>query len=326
MDDKALKTGFTTGTTAAAAAKASAVRKLTGKVPKQIKVCLPNGEMAILKIYEDDMGVYSVKYSGDDPDVTDGMKIYAEISFNDSGKISITGGEGIGTVTKKGLQIPVGESAINPVPREMIAENIKDIIENRGAVVNIFAPDGERIAKETFNERLGIVGGISIIGTTGIVNPMSKDALIDTIKCEIDVLKAENVSFFYLAPGKIGEKALKNLVGDVKCVQMSNFAGISLEYALECGFSKIGIAGHPGKLAKIPMGYYDTHSKYSPMATDYVKDILGLKGSYNTVEEICSEKTDMTKVSMMIREKIMNDFPFEQVEVLLFDMQGVRVG
>ena len=244
-------------------------------------------------------------------------------------------------VTKPGLQIPVGEPAINPVPRRMIKEAVREVLGDRPVEVTIEVPDGEKLAKKTFNPRLGIVGGISIIGTIGIVEPMSLEALKATVQCEIDIsveelksnpkLNTQNLKLFF-SPGKIGEDALKRIFGDIRVVQTSNFIGFALKYASKKGVKEVVFGGHPGKLAKILMGYYDTHSRNSPQATDFVKKFLGISGDFNTVEEIIKVATYRQKIKAFdrlareIAKKISSDFGFRHTEVYLFDMKKRLIG
>lgn len=284
---------------------------------------LPEGSSLDIAVFMDEHGIFAVKDGGDDVDATHGMRIYADIELNDSGIIVIKGGKGIGTVTKKGLQIPVGEPAINPVPLRMIRENLSSLLGIRGAEVTISAPDGEETAKKTFNEKVGITGGISIIGTTGIVTPMSVEAIIETIKCEIDVACAEGADTICLAPGKIGEKHFKEKLSGVPVVLMSNYTKEALDYAYAKGFRNITIAGHPGKLCKILMGYYNTHSKNSPMAADFLAEKLGLNQTFNTVEEILADTdAELSAVAAELAEKIEKEFRFQRVSVIFYDMKG----
>lgn len=220
-----MRHGYTTGTTATAAAKAHAEYLLSSKELTHINVTLPDGSTTTLQVKScASSHVCVVKDAGDDPDVTHGADICATVMINNTGSINILGGKGIGVVTKAGLQIPVGQPAINPVPLEMIRANVRDIIgNNKGADVTIFVPDGERLAEKTFNSRIGIIGGISIIGTTGIVEPMSNDALKATIACEIDVLTENMTHTFTLVPGKIGEKHIHKVYPDEPTVMTSNF-------------------------------------------------------------------------------------------------------
>lgn len=322
-----MRNGYTTGATACAAAVASCVFKLSNRIIETADILLPNGTPAHIPVHRDIDFFYGVKNGGDDVDVTHGMRIYADCVLNDTGDIEVTGGQGIGIVTKKGLQVPVGRYAINPAPEKMIKENLKRLLGDRGAKVTIWAPDGERIAKETFNEKVGVVGGISIIGTTGIVTPMSVEAIIETIKCETDVAAAEQKETICLTPGKIGEKHFLKKYPHISVILMSNFAHEAFDYASKKGFNRLYVAGHPAKLCKILMGYYNTHSKNSPMATDWLADRLELKEKFNTVEEILtSVDIDLSFLAGELAEKIEKDYGFAHVSVIFYDMNGGEKG
>jgi cobalt-precorrin-5B (C1)-methyltransferase len=323
-----LRNGYTTGSTATAAALYAAIYQTSNKPLSSVEITLPDNSVLNIPVGIDKSGVFAVKDAGDDIDVTDKMKIYASLDLNESGEITIKGGQGIGRVTKSGLQIPVGQHAINPVPRKMIADNIKPLLEGRGAVVTIYAPEGERIAKETFNEKIGIIGGISIIGTTGIVTPMSVDAIIETIKCEIDVAVAEKKQNICLVPGKLGEKHLLRQYPNMHPIQISNYAGEALKYAFSSGIKDISIAGHPGKLCKLSMGYYNTHSKHSPMAQDWLAEKLELKGDFNTVEDILTHPKcpDMSSVASELGKKLEKEFGFTKVSIIFYNMKGGNKG
>lgn len=264
-----LKSGITTGTCAAAAAKA-AVSVLLGDTKVEIvTVALPNGESIEVEIRDtktqDGTVTCSVqKYSGDDPDITDGIIIYATVRKIDSG-IKIDGGVGIGRVTREGLDQPIGAAAINSVPRQMIRNAVSEVCGDYdgGIEVIISAPEGVEIAKKTFNPRLGIEGGISILGTSGIVEPMSENALLDTIFLELKTRRKEGGDAVVLVPGNYGEEFAKQELGITKTVQCSNFVGDAIDYATDLGFTKILLVSHMGKLVKLGSGIMNTHSKYA---------------------------------------------------------------
>ena len=202
---KKLRFGFTTGTCATAAATAAVLMLLSEQIVNEISVKLPNGEIMTINILEpiingDGVSCCVKKDSGDDPDVTDGMLIYAHVSLNDMDVISIDGGQGVGRVTQRGLDCPVGQSAINSVPLKMITENVQRVCNefgyHGGVSVLITVPGGEEIARKTFNPHLGIIGGISIIGTTGIVEPMSEKALVESLKVEMRVIREKGYKKF----------------------------------------------------------------------------------------------------------------------------------
>ena len=264
-----LKTGITTGTCAAAAAKAATQALLNDDVVITTRVTLPSGEAISVDIedtkIENNTATCAVKkYSGDDPDITDGIMIYATVRKTDSG-IKIDGGKGIGRVTKNGLDQPIGAAAINSVPRQMIRNGVSEVCGDYdgGIEVVISAPEGVEIAKKTFNPRLGIEGGISIWGTSGIVEPMSEKALLDTIFLELKTRRREGEATAVLVPGNYGEEFAEKQYGITKTVTCSNYIGDAIDYATDLGFSKILIISHMGKLVKLGSGIMNTHSKYA---------------------------------------------------------------
>lgn len=319
-----MRSGFTTGTAAAAAARAHARFFMHQLISDQVDVILPDGRTLNIPVVCHPHGAMVRKDAGDDPDVTHGAAIWARVELRpDTATIHVVGGEGVGVVTRPGLQVPVGQAAINPVPRAMIEANVRvEIGADCGAVVTIDVPEGRRLAERTFNARLGIKGGISIIGTTGIVEPMSVQALVDSIRCEIDVQLAEG-NPVTLVPGKIGEKHLQRLCPGTGTVLVSNAFDEALAYLRRREVEELTLAGHPGKLAKLAMGCYNTHSNASPQAQDFVAGVLGLTATFNTVEEICqSHPTAFAPVTKRIADRVQGDYGFTRVEVLLFDMLG----
>lgn len=274
-----MRYGFTTGSCAAAAAKAAAYMLLSGRQKNTITIETPKGIPYTAEILEITRGEKAVqcavrKDGGDDPDITSGALINAEVSLTDhtrtqatDTRIHIDGGIGVGRVTKPGLDQPVGNAAINHVPREMIAKEVLevcDLMDYKGNLqVIISVPEGEAIAKQTFNPRLGIVGGISILGTSGIVEPMSNQALLDTIRVELNQRRAEGFDYVTVAPGNYGLDFMKKAYGyDLdKSVKCSNFIGATIDMAVECGFTRMLLTGHIGKLIKVAGGIMNTHSK-----------------------------------------------------------------
>lgn len=274
-----MRYGFTTGSCAAAAAKAAAYMLLSGRQKNTITIETPKGIPYTADILEITRGEKAVqcavrKDGGDDPDITSGALIYAEVSLTDHTRTQVTdtrihidGGIGVGRVTKPGLDQPVGNAAINHVPREMIAKEVLevcDLMDYKGNLqVIISVPEGEAIAKQTFNPRLGIVGGISILGTSGIVEPMSNQALLDTIRVELNQRRAEGFDYIAVAPGNYGLDFMKKAYGyDLdKSVKCSNFIGVTIDMAVECGFTRMLLTGHIGKLIKVAGGIMNTHSK-----------------------------------------------------------------
>ncbi len=279
--------GFTTGSCAAAAAKAAAVMLFEGAPIKCVSIMTPSGREYSADIVDimstcNGTGSKSVscavrKPKSDDPDVTAGMLIYAkaelaggnERNYVNQRKVIIEGGRGIGKVTKPGLDQPVGEYAINSVPRGMIEQEVLAVMEEYeydGSVrIEISAPEGEEIAAKTFNPKLGIEGGISIIGTSGIVEPMSTKALIDTIAVELRQQKALQNPVAVVSPGNYGFDFMRERYGyDLeKAVKCSNYIGETIDIAKELGFSKTLLVGHMGKLIKISGGIMNTHSSFA---------------------------------------------------------------
>ena len=278
----ALRTGITTGACAAAAAKAAATVLLGGQPPPQVDVTLPGGQPLCVPILwarlagDARKATAAVrKDAGDDPDVTNGLEVVVTLSFAPGGETIFLGGDGVGTVTKPGLQIPPGQPAINPGPRRMIARAIADVAD-RPMCVQVAIPGGTEVAAKTYNPRLGIVGGLSVLGTTGIVRPYCKKALLDSLKCELDVAAACGVRALVLTPGNIGAKAIRRrfaLTGE-QVVEVGNeweFVADVLAKGYE--FKAILIAGHPGKLAKLAAGDWDTHSSRSENAVPFVQSL-----------------------------------------------------
>ncbi len=272
VDGKKLRYGYTTGTCAAAAAKAAVLYLLTGRAPTAVRIHTPKGIDLTLPleeaVREGDAARCAVrKFSGDDPDVTDGALIAATVSVSAAPGVHIDGGEGVGRVTKPGLKVPVGEAAVNPGPRAMIEQAVTEALEEveqvLGVDVVISVPEGAALAEKTFNPRLGIVGGISILGTSGIVEPMSEEALVDSIRLEIRQRKALGEKRLILAPGNYGLDFLRESMGvpEDRIVKISNYVGRALDAAAEAGFAEVLLAGHIGKLVKLSGGIMNTHSR-----------------------------------------------------------------
>ena len=273
-----MRYGFTTGSCAAAASKAAAYMLLSGMRKTEITIETPKGIPYTTQIVEISRSEQSVrcavqKDGGDDPDITSGTLIFSEVSLkkeaqqSDTASIEIEGGIGVGRVTKPGLDQPVGNAAINHVPREMITKEVAEVcalFDYRGGLrIEISVPEGETLAQQTFNPRLGIVGGISILGTSGIVEPMSNQAILDTIKVELNQRKAQGYDYVAVSPGNYGLDFMKKTYGydldrSVKC---SNFIGDTIDMAVELGFQKMLLTGHIGKLIKVAGGIMNTHSR-----------------------------------------------------------------
>ncbi|MBQ4369255.1 MAG: cobalamin biosynthesis protein CbiD [Candidatus Methanomethylophilus sp.] len=267
-----LRRGFTTGSCAAAASKAAVQMLLSGEPVDFVDIMTPRGiplHIAIEKIEMsgDRVSCAVRKDGGDDADDTNGAYIHAEVSRSSDEGVRIDGGVGVGRVTRKGLDQPPGNAAINHVPRNMIVEAVEDVCQALkyagGIEVKIYVPEGEKIAVRTFNSRLGIMGGISILGTSGIVEPMSETALLGSIKAEMNVFMAEGRKYLLTVPGNYGKdfvKAYPALEGQTP-VECSNFIGDFLDMAVEAGAEGVLLVGNLGKLVKLAGGIMNTHSR-----------------------------------------------------------------
>ena len=288
-DGKRLRLGYTTGSCAAAAAKAAVWMLLTRRRKETIRLLTPKGIQLELKVEEtqisDDFVRCAIrKDGGDDPDITTGAFVFARVTKTDIPGITIDGGPGVGRVTKPGLDQPVGSAAINSVPRRMIQENVQEVMDafdyRGGLDILISVPQGEELAKKTFNSRLGIVGGISILGTTGIVEPMSEKALVDTIRAELRQRRAAGEEEVMLTPGNYGAEFIReglDLDPD-RAVQVSNFIGDALDLCRELGFRKVCLIGHIGKLVKLAGNMLNTHSRYGDCRMPILAAFAGAEG------------------------------------------------
>ncbi len=268
--------GYTTGACAAAAAKAAALFLSRGEAPACVDILLPEGMRAALpvegvRLSEDGAEALVRKDAGDDPDATSGVLVEVRLSPTPGGGISFAAGEGVGTVTKPGLSVKPGEPAVNPVPRRMIEQAIREVTR-AGMLVIISIPGGGAIAKKTFNPRLGIVGGLSVLGTTGIVRPYSVSSMRASLKCALDVAAACGITAPVFVPGNMGRKAvLMNFSAkDEQVIEAGNEWGFVIDSAVPYRFEKILVAGHPGKLVKVVADHWDTHSARSGRAADVV--------------------------------------------------------
>ena len=259
-----LREGFTTGSCAAACALASCLWQRDGECPERVMITVPEGRVyapAIHALSPFRCAVY--KDAGDDPDVTDGSEVWAEARLlPGKGPVIFRAGEGVGVITQPGLKLPVGEAAINPVPRQMIADAVGSVYPGRAVEITVGITGGRELAQKTFNPRLGIAGGLSVLGTTGIVRPMSEQAVTETIALEMSQRRAQGVDTLGLVFGSQGEAALTARRPGLPCVQMSNYVGFALDTAAELGFRRLVIAGQPGKLVKVAGGSMQTHSRF----------------------------------------------------------------
>ncbi|MCI8418400.1 MAG: cobalamin biosynthesis protein CbiD [Lachnospiraceae bacterium] len=302
-NNKKLRLGYTTGSCAAGAAKAAALCLLSGQVVPCVELLTPKGILLRLEVLDQKRGPGWVscaieKDGGDDPDATHGLRIYAKVSFMENweeSQISIEGGEGVGRVTKKGLEQPVGTAAINRVPREMIAKALEEACaqygESRGLQVVISIPGGEKVAQKTFNPRLGIVGGLSVLGTSGIVEPMSEEALIASIRAEIRMQLANGRAYLLLVPGNYGTEFLGEARRELleEAIKCSNFVGEALDVAVTEGAKGVLLVGHIGKFVKLAAGIMNTHSRNA----DGRMEILTAHGALQGADrELCRRLMD----------------------------------
>lgn len=276
-----MREGFTTGSCAAAAALASCLWRRDGECPRRVEIVVPAGRtFAADVVARDGFECGVIKDAGDDPDVTNGCEVRARVDvLPGAGGIEFAAGPGVGTVTQPGLKLPVGAAAINPVPREMIARAVRSVYPTAAARVTVSIAGGEELATRTFNPRLGIVGGLSVLGTSGIVRPMSEDALTESIALELSMHHARGARALGLVFGNQGEEALARLYPRLPIAQMSNYVGFSLDAAAGLGYERLLMAGHPGKLAKVAAGVMQTHSRYGDARREAIMAHLALMGA-----------------------------------------------
>ena len=327
-NSKKLRCGYTTGSCAAAAARAATRMLLLQKQIPEVELMTPKGILLHLltedtHLEKDSASCAIRKDGGDDPDATHGLLVYAHVTRSSQPGVQIDGGRGVGRVTKKGLWQPVGEAAINRVPREMIREAVQSVCEDLdyagGISVVISVPGGEEVAEKTFNPRLGIEGGISILGTSGIVVPMSEAALIASIRLEMEMRHANGDEYLIITPGNYGEDFLRehmeiDLKNSMKC---SNYVGETLDMAVEMGIKGILFIAHIGKFIKVSGGIMNTHSRYADgraelMAAQAIRAGADLETAKRILDTITTEEAidilkekDLTGTVMkLVTEKI----------------------
>ena len=330
---KNLRCGYTTGSCATAASKAAAAMLLTGERIDSVRIDTPKGIVLNLEPLEvmltaDFASCAIRKDSGDDPDDTNGVLVYAKVEKTAEPGIMIEGGVGVGRVTKPGLACAVGGPAINPTPRKMITTEVGKVMAETGYTgglkVTISIPAGVEIAKKTFNPRLGIIGGLSVLGTSGIVEPMSEKALVETMYVEIRAQQAAGNKNLLVFFGNYGEDFTRDemkldLDGHVTC---SNFVGELLDYAVFCGFETLLLIGHSGKLVKVAQGVMNTHSKYADCRTElFALEAMFHGASVEVGKEIysCLTTDEVTKV--LKRENIFEPVIEKVTDKIDFYMQ-----
>ena len=373
MEDKqkrGLRKGYTTGTCAAAAAKAAAIAFFTGRKIKEVQTILPAGEAVTLPVYRCEIGKETatasvIKDAGDDPDVTNGAEIIAEIQGQGprvkgqgdkafqftvySLQFTVYGGKGVGIVTKPGLAIPIGEPAINPVPRKMIEESVKEAVgylnselrtPNSELYLTLSVPDGEEIAKKTMNARLGITGGISILGTTGIVEPLSLSAYRHSIVCALDVAVASGCREILFSTGRSSEKVAEKEIKlpEEAFILVGDHMGFALKEARnkmhDARCKKIIIVGQFGKFSKLAAGHFETHCSDSGIELKFLanlakdadanKDIIESIRNANTARQVffILKEQGLEKVLRMVCKRVKEN----SAEIAGIDMGCMLVG
>lgn len=350
-----LRTGFTTGTCATAAARAALQAIMDKKKIDSIKVSLPKEKEMTVNIasckFDNIASSCSViKDGGDDPDVTHGAEIIVNLEItSNAGQIEIDGGEGVGRVTKPGLGLEVGSAAINPTPKKMITQNLmeigKDLLQKKGIKVMISVPKGKEIAPKTDNPRLGIMGGISILGTTGIVIPYSTASFAASIRQSLDVTIAMGDNTVVLTTGGRSEDFAKKEINlpDHCFVQMGDFSGYTIQQCAKKSIKKAHVAGFIGKMTKIAMGVKQTHVKGSKVDMDFLAKIAQkCNATKDTMQEIKNANTARHVQEIIIKNKVDGFFTMVckeaceqmrthcenkvEIHVTLFDFDGCALG
>lgn len=339
---KRLRYGYTTGTCAAACSKAAVYMLFSGEIIDKVEVDTPKGWKVTIDVKNyhvdrDSVCCEVIKDAGDDPDITDGLSIVCKAERISTKGIEIQTCEGIGIVTRPGLQVPPGEPAINPVPMAMIRREVSKVLpQNLGVKLTLSIPKGKEIAKRTFNPRLGIKGGLSILGTSGIVEPMSCEALKDTLTAELSVLAAKGMEEVILVPGNYGKNfALKQGLNEDKMISYGNFLGHVLEKSLEFKFKKIILIGDIGKLVKVSAGIFDTtgrvadarreilaaYAGYFGAKRDVIGDILFSTTTEDALEILEKANININKICKFTAERIVDKcrwYTFDKIDFKVF--------
>ena len=346
-----LRTGFTTGTCATASSKAALLAIIQQNNISDVDVLLPKRDIIKIKINtcefsKDDAKCSVIKDGGDDPDVTHGAEIFVQLSLtNNIGSVEIDGGIGVGRVTKPGLGLDIGSAAINPVPKKMILENVqeigKKILEQNGIKIVVSVPKGKELATKTDNPRIGIIDGISILGTSGIVIPYSTASFAAAIRQQIDVVRSMNDDVVFLTTGGRSEDFARKIIElpDHSFIQMGDFSGYTIQQCAKKGLKKAYVAGFIGKLAKMAAGVKQTHVKGSKVDMKFLSEIAKRCNADNkTIEKIKNANTARNVQEIIMEDKV--DGFFDEiskeaclqmrnhsegnvpVEVILFDFDG----
>ncbi len=312
---KELRYGYTSGSCATAATKAALLMFLRQEKQERVEILTPKGWALDLKVYDqaydkNQASCSVIKDSGDDPDITNGLKIFSKISPSNRPGISFVAGEGVGQVTAKGLSIPPGQPAINPVPRKMMEAVVEEVLKAcesrqkyRGWQIEIAIPQGKELAKRTFNPKLGIEGGLSIIGTSGIVEPMSEEALKASLKLELAVLRAKEIEEIIFVPGNYGKDFSRELgLPQDRLIKTSNYIGFMLDQAEGLAIKKILMVGHLGKLVKVAGGIFNTHSSVADGRLEILAAHAGILGaSQDQIIKIMESRTTDQAVDSLLK-------------------------
>ncbi|SEN12523.1 cobalt-precorrin-5B (C(1))-methyltransferase [Lihuaxuella thermophila] len=312
--EKELRHGYTTGACATAATKAALISLITGQAVPEVEIVLPVGQTAAFavdqaKVTADQAECSVIKDAGDDPDATHGARIVSTVTWSDQPGIQLDGGAGVGRVTKPGLPVPVGEAAINPVPRKMIRGAVTDVLTRfgieRGVRVVISVPDGEEIAKKTLNERLGIIGGISILGTRGIVVPFSTAAYRASVAQAIQVAGANGCRHLVLTTGGSSEKAAMKMypgLPEEAFIQMGDFVGFALKHAKRAGVDQVTLVGMMGKFSKVAQGVMMVHSKSAGVDFNFLAQVAEEAGAPAALIGQVREANNATHAGQLMEE------------------------
>ena len=316
-----MRYGNTTGACAAAAAKAALLALIDHPVDR-VGVPSPFGvrfEILVKSsrtLTNNTASATVVKNAGDDIDATDKLEISATVKLTDDGKVVVKSGKGIGVVTKPGLPVSIGEPAINPVPRKMIEESVKEVLPlGKGAEITIDIPEGEKVAVKTLNSKLGILGGLSVLGTTGLVKPLSMEACRRSLVPQIDVALSAGYDRVFFVPGNIGERITKKLFKprEDAIVQTGDFVGYMLDKAAEKGVKEILFLGHPGKLAKVAAGIFNTHHKVADARNEVIAAYAGASGANaSLVSQILQSNTTEEAISFL-KQAELSDQVFNRI-------------
>ncbi|MFD2212534.1 cobalt-precorrin-5B (C(1))-methyltransferase [Metabacillus endolithicus] len=320
-DKSEMRSGYTTGACATATTKAALLALITGEAQMESTIYLPVGKFATFvmescTVEENVAEAGTIKDAGDDPDATHGALIQSTVSWSETPGITLDGGIGVGRVTKEGLPVPVGEAAINPVPRKMILETAAEVLQNhnisRGIMIIISVPDGEKMAEKTLNKRLGIIGGISILGTRGTVIPFSSSAYMASIVQAVSVAKASECEHVVITTGGRSEKYAMQQYPELPeeaFIEMGDFVGFTLKQCKKQGIKKVSLVGMMGKFSKVAHGVMMVHSKSAPVDFDFLANVAVAAGvkDEKLIDEIKQANT-ASQVGDLMAENGVDDF------------------